>query len=68
MEYFIVPAHKKKILSARKEKGITKYSASATLNFKIPWDLRFDYLVQALAWIRDILVRRLIILEALSPE
>lgn len=53
-------------LSVRKRGNIAKYSAPATLNFKIPWTLRFDYLAQIVGWIRDILVRGLIILDVLS--
>ena len=56
MEYLFVPVHVI-FLSVRKRRKTAKYSAPSTLNFKIPWTLRFDYLAQVVGWIRDNLVR-----------
>lgn len=63
MEYWFVPVHEI-FLKVQERTKITKYLAPATQNLKIPLALRFDYVGR----VRDSLVRRFIVLDALSSE
>lgn len=52
------------VFKVQERTKITKYLAPATRNFKIPLALWFDYVGR----VRDSLVRRFIVLDALSSE